>query len=847
MNAASTLDLNQRKALLREALTASNVHDFAPLAAALQTASEEERTTLAKTLAPSRLFTAEGATARAFYALIALGKPKQAAETLAKDKAQTNYLHAALAAGRERSEAWILAFCDELAEVSGWQQGRPLELALELQTARRLFASSTRYVGRIPYFLTADLDRKTDPKKGGQLIIQGLQSHGSLPMHAFWLFFEIEGLGADYTLTDYQSAAWNAAVEQLSQSQSGFRERAIDASLDALLRDFSARNILWYLQVQRTLQPTAQEVAARQSRYLAVLGTQPSTAVGLAQDLLSTALKAHALDTDALIEASASVLLRTEKKLLKAQLKLLAELQATAEQRQRIAEIVEYALPSMPADLAELARKLVPAQAGTAATAQVSLGDAATETITVSPPKSTALPGPRPQLPAIASDEELMALVAELLEGNDRGAELPRIFDYLGQHADVTLPQTLQQRAKQVLAELWDDNHAAPQRLLLAALMGQDEAGFKGYRRFVVAGRGQPDLPGVEYRDSTGTTSSYDAESGEMKVTEVWTSRSGYQYIATHAATALLSDVFKALQQARKQGKAFTAPTPVPALTRQWQRQISPPGEGCFTRDLEVLGKGPKPFWMAADTIPDPATLHERALDISQIAQEFTFRAQEARDQAGYEAIVHWAAWLLRDNLDTLAAQMHPMLCAAVQVINVRGLGPLLTALGAARQPPAEPIYSALALAASAKMAEHRAQTAEALAQLASANLLNPEAFATQIATHLADEFALAGRIAQTLSDAASINAIAGLRVLQTLDALLPQLLDKDGKPLTQASKLIELAARLSVDYGWPLSIPQALAAKSKGSSALAVALRTLQAVTPQATPLTREAASAVS
>ena len=184
-----------------------------------------------------------------------------------------------------------------------------------------------------------------------------------------------------------------------------------------------------------------------------------------------------------------------------------------------------------------------------------------------------------------------------------------------------------------------------------------------------------------------------------------------------------------------------------------------------------------------------------------------------------------------------------PCCARRCKVINVRGLPPLLKALAAARQPPAAPLYSALALAASAKMAEHRAQTAEAIASLADSNLLQPAAFAPEIAAHLTDGFALAGRIAQTLADAASISALAGLRVLQTLEALLPHSLDKDGKPLTQASKLIELAAKLAVDYGWPLSIPEALASRSKGSSALAVALRTLAAIKPVSTPLAQQAA----
>ena len=96
-------------------------------------------------------------------------------------------------------------------------------------------------------------------------------------------------------------------------------------------------------------------------------------------------------------------------------------------------------------------------------------------------------------------------------------------------------------------------------------------------------------------------------------------------------------------------------------------------GRRDFSRDLQVLGEGPKPFWMAAaDASTSPA------LDVADVPAEFTFRAQEAREQDGYDQVVQWTAWLLRSNPDTLAAHFHPMLCAAVNVINVRGLGPLL-------------------------------------------------------------------------------------------------------------------------------------------------------------------------
>ena len=47
-----------------------------------------------------------------------------------------------------------------------------------------------------------------------------------------------------------------------------------------------------------------------------------------------------------------------------------------------------------------------------------------------------------------------------------------------------------------------------------------------------------------------------------------------------------------------------------------------------LSRDLQVLGEGPKPFWMAAaDASTSPA------LDVADVPAEFTFRAQEAREQ----------------------------------------------------------------------------------------------------------------------------------------------------------------------------------------------------------------------
>ena len=259
-----------------------------------------------------------------------------------------------------------------------------------------------------------------------------------------------------------------------------------------------------------------------------------------------------------------------------------------------------------------------------------------------------------------------------------------------------------------------------------------------------------------------------------------------------------------------------------------------------------MLGAQPRAFWLAAGEVaPRPhASFEDRILDVTGVAAEFTFRATEARDQDGCDQIVQWAAWVLRDNPATLAAHFHPALYAATQVVNVRGIGALTAALGGSPLVPEGPVYSALALAASAKEASHRAHAAEAIAQLADAGLLDPAWFAREVNAHLSDGFVMAARVAQTFTDAASISAIAGYRVLQTLAAALPALIDADGKIVTQGGKLVEITAAISNEYGTPVEIPASLVAKRKGSSALAVAVRALEAVVPRPTSAAEEAAA---
>ena len=855
-----TLSLIERRAALRDAAGGGDAADIASFARALDGANEEDRAALAKVLPPSRLFSAEGPTPRACFVLAALGKPKLVADTLAPSdmvrKREYATRHgdmaaAAVDAAAGRDAPWRAAFVELLAEQRWWAEDLawPVCHALvRLDGDAPLSAAYLRCFVQQVSAIGGDGQLDADH---GKLMAAYLQAHPDQIAREFWALFRVEGMGADYLLMERTGPAWDAAVLTLCQDNEAFRDRLLAESLEALLRDFPAKTIAWYLRMHRLAGPAAHEVAARQHTYFAVLGTAPSTAVGLALDMLKRA--AGQLDVDAMIEAGSAVLTRSEKKLVKALLGLFAALKTDAGQRHRMSGIVGEALEGMPLDLAPLARKLVtPSSETQAAEARgQARGQACVEVDGVS--RGIAIPAPRrmplPDLPdptpRISGDDALHASIAAQFEGTGHGADLPRIFDYLAGRPHQPLPEALQHRAAEIIDSVWEERDASPRRLLAAALLGREDVSFRGYARYVVAVAGKPEPVGVALQEQTVSSSRYDAETGDWKSDETWTSRWGYQYLPTHSPLALLAGVFHDLRSSRAQGTPFRPPAAISAQRFLWERVLAEPGEGTFSRDLAVLGDGPKPFWMATGAAAVGDAFASAALDVADVPPEFTFRAQEAREQDGYDQVVEWTAWLLQSNPDTLAAHFHPMLCAAVQVINVRGLGPLLTALGASRLPPGAPVYSALALAASGKMAEQRAQAAEAIARLADAGLLDPAPFAAQIAAHLAQGFALAGRLAQTLGDAASISALAGCRTLQTLEALLPQLLDAEGKPLAQAGKLIELAARLSDDYGMPIALPATLAARRKGASVLAVTLRSLEAVVPRVTPLATTAAAA--
>jgi len=452
----------------------------------------------------------------------------------------------------------------------------------------------------------------------------------------------------------------------------------------------------------------------------------------------------------------------------------------------------------------------------------------------VPPPRITDLP-PIQGRPPITSENEFLALVSDHLENSGDGADIPRMLAWVTAHPKPErspASDAVIQRARTMDAEESASPRTHLANLVLArAGQSSKKATFAGNQRYNSFFRDE--LVPAGYVTHQMTYQTYETINGKERLV-MRTYRSGLLTIPTHSPDALCLATIEQTRNSLKKisrllGKRpVLAVDPLPPDSRPWERVLAKPGEGRYGVD-RVLGDSWKPYWVHPGALPpSKANFADLALDVADIPQEFMFRADSARNADAYDQIVEWAAWLYRDNPDTLAAQYHPTLWTATQVVNVQGVIPLLTALGESHRLPGGPTYSAIALGLSAKQADHRAVATEAVAKLAGSGLLDPDGLSAQICAHLSDGFVMAGRVAGALSDAASISETAGYRVLQTLSALLPSL-----ACVNSGVKLVELTARLAANYGVAVPIPDSLATKRTGTSLMAVALRTLANLVP--------------
>ena len=677
--------------------------------------------------------------------------------------------------------------------------------------------------------------------------------------HEFWQFFRVEGAlpGSALFVWMYREdpSAPGGDFERLHSQDlicymatrfPRLRPRILSECLAAQRRDFSAYNARAFSLAWEALEPTREEKLAAASDLIALLGALPSQTVTLAHKALLGLIGELAVEqVDALVQVSAQVLARSEKKLLRAHLRLLAALvKAHPECAPAVSDVVAEA--EFPLDLRDRAAALVVAPAGSGDSDssgdcgdEAGAGPAGTAALGATAQGSETGEGGQaswtfPDAPA--ADLPRAEWVAELPDDNDAAvAALHALFEDAA--AGAALPALLTRISgdglelaeadKALLAKYWRSApnwKGANQLSYLASRLLRDvevkdapEAGhFRGYRRKGSQWeqhRGPVQLLHEQLRVALGDKP-YDKPNGQDM----------YRF------DPILTE-------------------PLEPMEVQWERQII---RAPYQKPVSVVrGEYTKTDDMHETwAIPGqtPATgedsLAGALANVAGVAPEFTGRLLESGDYRSSGVAYAWAAWALQHNPDILAAHAMPVLQGAFfkfpQVITAFEV--IVRALGQGWRAPGAPTYSALAWASTAAQANYRAITAEAIAGLADTGRYDPAAMAEEIGYLMRNGWFGPGRVTQTLSDCASVSALAGYRVAQTIAALLPSLVGVRG-----ANRMVEALVALAGDYGMRVSVPEELRPKMKGSSALAKALRALDALPDAPTDLACEAAEALS
>ena len=667
--------------------------------------------------------------------------------------------------------------------------------------------------------------------------------------HEFWQLFRVEGAlpGSALFVWMYREdpSAPGGDFERLHSQDlicyvathlPHLRPCILSECLAAQRRDFSAYNARAFSLAWEALEPTREETLEAVADLIALLAVEPSPSVSLAQKaLLGIARELTVEQVDALVQASAQVLARSEKKLLRAHLRLLAALvKAHPECAPAVSEVVAEA--EFPLDLQDRAAALIVAAAGShgsdraGSSGAASMGASArgggsgegTQASWIFP-DAPAADLPRAEWVAELPDDNdaVVAALHALFEDAAAGAALPALLTRIS-GGGIELAEA----DKKLLAAYWK---SAPN------WKGANQLSYLASRL----------LDGVEVKDAP--------EAGHFRGYR----RKGSEWDQHRGPVALLHEQLRVAcgdkpydkpngQDMYRFDPILTAP--LEPIHPQWERQII---RAAYQKPVRVVrGEYTKTddmheTWVIPGQTPATGedSLAGALANVAGVAPEFTGRLLESGDYRSSGVAYAWAAWALQHNPDILAAHAMPVLQGAFfkfpQVITAFEV--IVRALGEGWRAPGAPTYSALAWASTAAQAQYRAIAAEAIAGLADTGRYDPVAMAEEIGYLLSNGWFGPGRVAQTLTDCASVSALAGYRVAQTITAVLPALAGIRG-----ANGMVEALVALAGDYGMGVPVPEELRPKMKGSSAMAKALRALDALPDAPTDLACEAAEAL-
>ena len=754
-------------------------------------ADEEERAVLAKVLERTELLDTQGAPRPgAFYILGALGTAEQAAYILRctlwhlEHEKFSTALSSFTAGARERPDEWVLGFSSNPLTINYWDAIHPILRERGLKNTS---------VSALPGFRESIPVVTGESSRGQKDVLEFFARNPELPEHDFWELFWVDGLL--YETYGHGRGDTVALVRLLTSHYAGFRDRVLDECLAAMRRDFRETRIFWVLY--RGLEPTTAENLRRLPQLLAVLEAPQSALISFALDTLAGTVPAMNTEQAAsLVDASHAVLYRTEKKVLRAQLRVLRKVVKThPEFTQQVSGIMAEAVEALPLDLQDTARKLMTSD----------------DTVPPEPTgRTVSIPDIIPQdrapgenltpLPPIDNEAEFLDVLFGQLEGEEHGKNLQRLLVYLHEHPRVELDAATRKRIHTHNRARTPDAPSA-QALYLSYLV------LKHHLNQNVLQPGT--FPG--YRENT-----YASPYGVLH----------RQLVALDTGA-----------------EAPLPPVPLPSVERIWERNVGKSygtPQGWYELCYEGLGREFITWNAVGETEEDADLPLEQAalLTPANIRLAVSDRAQDALSNPQHRAVVQWYAWLIQNNPDILAAHYMPLAIAASLYKKSYGLDTVLGALAESWRVLTEPSHSLLAIACNAAGPDNRAAAAETLACLADRGMLDTNAYAAELRRLLERNNLKAPRIAQTLADAASISPLAGWRTLQVLVEVLPVV-----GSVNRGGVLVQLLVQLAKEYGVSVTIPDELLPKMKGSTVLAKNLRVLHKLTEHPSDLAAQAA----
>ncbi|MGW6395536.1 DUF7824 domain-containing protein [Streptomyces sp. NPDC055103] len=679
-----------------------------------------------------------------------------------------------------------------------------------------------------------------------------------------------------WTLTEAPHAHWPTAVAALVGEGLVDRTAVLDTALSRLLRGGRPRDLRFPLDVLRLIEPTAAEFRERIPDLVGMTADTPSTIAGYAQEVLAELAADGALSTAALAEMTSSVLFRTEKKLVRAQLTLVGKalvrdpgaadelLPAVAEVfgnedtdlQGRALKLVGRHLSAVDAsvrrELADRAGLLSPAHRQAA----VELFGEALESETGNPYEEILPPVPelRPVGPPAATVEELVeGLRAKGV--SDDPVRFERALDGLVRHAHRDRAEVTRAVRDAFSTKSWQEPYhftydAHGVHSVLAGLLGLLDPSWIEDRR-----AREPETTACWHEVLTGITETRLYEAAAL----VGTGALPFLLAAPTVSTGGI-DPATLVERLRAYRDAGVEPAPADLAQALLRVLRTDPGAARAEEEASALGTvaGRRlAAWLRTDE-PLAATVRilereeDRTLerwyvqqrvavelaDRAAVREEFppafrwlggTLESTPRRCYHWVQGGEHWASILPADR-EVLAACFVPSLARGTD--SARETAEPLTGMAEAEGRVGRAVALALAFGLGSGDADDRLRAVDALLVLASRGDLDTRQVGEELAWLVAEGAVKPNRLADAARTAAVTGAYA--TVWAVLGAALPALL-ADGKPVRGSGDVLAVAADCVERCGARGEVPGlAGVASGKGSSQVVVQARRLRAALGQ-------------